>query len=425
MRLVRQQINGGQGLDPIVLAVERLYFSPGYREGRSGHLVAGILERDEQDGNINGNQLAHPFSIFRPHVGWQGDQGCPIVDGINRPEIAGLKIKIIGMQDGDVAGTPVVMIVDADNFRFETVLLEKASHRKFADLDTDHLQPLLSQPQKVQALPAERNENSLASHEFKPAVPLRQVGIRLIQVKTNASITPALMPKLCVHWISPAIQTACHPSTRDIDSKVTPAEQGPLPHSGESGYTAVEKIMNTPEQMDNPYKSPASNPQLPSAVEIDTSSPFSPKGRFGRLSFIAWYMLVTILSYIAIGLLGGTTVFMETDPDKIALFFSSMGGVSYALVTIITTVLLVIFVIRRLHDVNTTGWLALLLIIPLVNLFLVLFLLVKRGDEGGNRYAAVRPTPGWEKVLGYTGTGLFVLGLIGILMAILLPAIMQ
>lgn len=183
--------------------------------------------------------------------------------------------------------------------------------------------------------------------------------------------------------------------------------------------------MNTPEQMDNPYKSPASNPQLPSAVEIDTSSPFSPKGRFGRLSFIAWYMLVTILSYIAIGLLGGTTVFMETDPDKIALFFSSMGGVSYALVTIITTVLLVIFVIRRLHDVNTTGWLALLLIIPLVNLFLVLFLLLKRGDEGGNRYAAVRPTPGWEKVMGYTGTGLFVLGLIGILMAILLPAIMQ
>ena len=177
--------------------------------------------------------------------------------------------------------------------------------------------------------------------------------------------------------------------------------------------------------MDNPYKSPASNPQLPSAVEIDTSSPISPKGRFGRLSFIAWYMLVTILSYVAMGLLGGATLFMETDPDKIALFFSSSGGVLYALLTLATTVLLVIFVIRRLHDVNTTGWLALLLIIPLVNLFLILYLLLKRGDERSNRFAAVRPTPAWEKVLGYIGTGLLVSGLIAIAMAILLPAIMR
>ena len=214
----------------------------------------------------------------------------------------------------------------------------------------------------------------------------------------------------------------CHASTREIDSKVTAAEECPLPGFGESGYTAADKIMNTTEQMDNPYETPSSDPQLPG---IDSSSPLSPKGRFGRLSFIAWYMLVTILSYIAMGLLGGTRLFMETDPGKIALFFSSTGGVLYALLTIITTVLLVIFVIRRLHDVNTTGWLALLLIIPLVNLFLLLYLLLKRGDERSNRFAAVRPTPAWEKVLGYTGTGIMVLGFLAILMAILFPAIMQ
>ena len=66
--------------------------------------------------------------------------------------------------------------------------------------------------------------------------------------------------------------------------------------------------------MENPYKTPSSDPLLPPSNAIDTSSPLSPKGRFGRLSFIAWYMLVTILSYIAMGLLGGTTLFMETDP---------------------------------------------------------------------------------------------------------------
>jgi uncharacterized membrane protein YhaH (DUF805 family) len=193
----------------------------------------------------------------------------------------------------------------------------------------------------------------------------------------------------------------------------------------ESGYTAVEKTMKAAEQMDNPYKTPSSDPQLPPSNEVDTSSPLSPKGRFGRLSFIAWYMLVTVLSYIAMGLLGGTTLLMETEPEKLVLFFSSIGGLSYLLLTIITSVLLVIFVIRRLHDVNTTGWLAVLLIVPLVNLLLLLYLLLKRGDEGGNRFAAVRPTPGWEKVLGYIGTALLLSGVIGIMMAILLPAIMQ
>jgi uncharacterized membrane protein YhaH (DUF805 family) len=387
--------------------------------------VAGIIESDEQYGNLDADQFAHLFSVFNPHVWRQSNQGCPIVDCINRSEIVGLQVKVIGMQQGDVSGMPPVVVINAEDFRFETVLLEEASYRKFADLDTDHLQALLFQPEKIQALTAERNENTLASHEFKSAVPLRQVGIGDIQVKPNAPITPTLMPKCRVQWISPVIQIACHPSTRDVDSKVTPAEQGALPRSMESGYTAVQQNMSTEEQMDNPYKTPASDPQLPPAGEIDTSSPLSPKGRFGRLSFIAWYMLVTILSYIAMGLLGGTTLFMETDPDRIALFFSGSGGVLYALLTIFTTVLLVIFVIRRLHDVNTTGWLAMLLIVPLVNLFLLLYLLLKRGDEGSNRFAAARPTPGWEKVLGYTGTGLIVLGFIGVMMAIMFPALMQ
>jgi hypothetical protein len=90
---------------------------------------------------------------------------------------------------------PPVVVINAEDFRFETVLLEEASYRKFADLDTNHLQALLFQPQKIQALTAQRNENSLASHEFKSAIPLRQVGIGDIQVKPNTPIAPTLMPK--------------------------------------------------------------------------------------------------------------------------------------------------------------------------------------------------------------------------------------
>lgn len=42
--------------------------------------------------------------------------------------------------------------------------------------------------------------------------------------------------------------------------------------------------------------------------------------------------------------------------------------------------------VRRLHDVNASGWWYLLAILPLVNLGLLLFLLLKPGTDGPNRF---------------------------------------
>ncbi len=44
--------------------------------------------------------------------------------------------------------------------------------------------------------------------------------------------------------------------------------------------------------------------------------------------------------------------------------------------------------IRRLHDLNWSGWLSLLFLIPLVNLVLALILLFKRGTEWNNKYGS-------------------------------------
>ena len=77
-------------------------------------------------------------------------------------------------------------------------------------------------------------------------------------------------------------------------------------------------------------------------------------------------------------------------------------------------------VTRRLHDINKSGWLMLLLIIPLVNLIFMIYLLLARGTDGANRFGHVRPTPGWEKILGYIGIGFMILALVGLLVVLLL-----
>ena len=49
-------------------------------------------------------------------------------------------------------------------------------------------------------------------------------------------------------------------------------------------------------------------------------------------------------------------------------------------------VLSVMLVIRRWHDLGKSGWFTLLLFVPLANLFVGIYLWVKKGDEGPNQY---------------------------------------
>lgn len=44
------------------------------------------------------------------------------------------------------------------------------------------------------------------------------------------------------------------------------------------------------------------------------------------------------------------------------------------------------FCVRRLHDVGYSGWYAALILVPVVNLLLMVFLVTKTGDEGANAW---------------------------------------
>ena len=166
-------------------------------------------------------------------------------------------------------------------------------------------------------------------------------------------------------------------------------------------------------QSPNPYQPPGADVSTSETGGIDRTSPFSPSGRFGRLSFLAWFVIVSVIGNFANGLFGA-----------VGSIPSDVGGAALAGIVVISfgsLVLFAIFSIRRCHDFNGSGWLVLLALIPLVNLLFFLYLALKRGDEGANSYAPPRVTAGWERVVGILGVVMIVVMLIGLFAGVAVP----
>jgi len=81
------------------------------------------------------------------------------------------------------------------------------------------------------------------------------------------------------------------------------------------------------------------------------------------------------------------------------------------------------FAVRRINDTNQNGWLVVLLIIPLVNFFMTLYLVFAPGTPGPNNYGAPPPPNGGGVVAAALIMPLVMT--IGILAAIAIPAYQQ
>ena len=114
----------------------------------------------------------------------------------------------------------------------------------------------------------------------------------------------------------------------------------------------------------NPYQPPSADISEQDILSVDQSSVFSPSGRFGRLSYIAWGVVVGVVSNLI------TTFFAGSDPDPSDVGAAPMGVL--IVISLATLGLYAIFSIRRCHDFNGSGWWVLLGLIPLINLFFLL-----------------------------------------------------
>jgi uncharacterized membrane protein YhaH (DUF805 family) len=107
---------------------------------------------------------------------------------------------------------------------------------------------------------------------------------------------------------------------------------------------------------------------------------FAWSGRIGRLRYLNYTAAAFWLSV----LLGVAAA--------LALRATSWALLSQVLGTLISFLLLGVFTLalarRRLMDMGHTGWFALLLLAPLLNVALLLWLRLGKGDAGANRHGA-------------------------------------
>lgn len=133
-------------------------------------------------------------------------------------------------------------------------------------------------------------------------------------------------------------------------------------------------------------------------------------GRFGRFSYLAWNCLLAIVMLLFIAMIA--VIFpslLQGAADGLPALAMIIFGILYLAVLYFTF----IFTIRRLHDRNHSGWLSLLLLVPLANIGIALYLLFAPGDAQSNAYGAPRATAGWESVLAWIYIVLMALTIIG------------
>ena len=138
---------------------------------------------------------------------------------------------------------------------------------------------------------------------------------------------------------------------------------------------------------------------------------FSANGRIGRVRYLAWSMGFWLLSMTILGMLVGLAGAVGGRSLAMTLYFAGI---------VVVLVVSSLFAMQRLHDLDKSGWLYLVMLIPLIGGLFALYVVFAPGSKQANRYGNPPPP---------NSTGAVVLAwlmpmvaIIGILAAIAIPA---
>ncbi|VAW86795.1 hypothetical protein MNBD_GAMMA17-295 [hydrothermal vent metagenome] len=174
----------------------------------------------------------------------------------------------------------------------------------------------------------------------------------------------------------------------------------------------VEEVVleSNVSQEDSPFAPPKASLKTGEEEAYDVGTIFTLKGRFGRVDYIVYSIGMTLIVSLLSGLLA--MLLMPVSPQ--------IAGFGNLVMMIPVMVLSVVFMIRRLHDMNWRGWWVFTVFIPLLNIIPVFMLMFMRGTDGENRYGLPRPPPSTFKiVIALILPAVFI---VGILAAIAIPA---
>lgn len=164
----------------------------------------------------------------------------------------------------------------------------------------------------------------------------------------------------------------------------------------------------------SPY-TPPSAAVADAAVGFGDIRIFSLSGRLGRVRYLAYGFVVALVGQVLLGLTGGIGMTLSETESISTLSLIGMGVVYIAMIAVS-----VMIAVQRLHDLDKTGWLYLLFLVPIVNIIFGLYVLFAPGTQGANRYGNPPPPNSTGVVIAMWLLIIVFVG--GILAAIAIPA---
>ena len=109
---------------------------------------------------------------------------------------------------------------------------------------------------------------------------------------------------------------------------------------------------------------------------------FTTQGRLNRLPYLKYIFGLTFVSFILNFILSFVFTLLTGDPESTLLKILSF------IVTVPLSVGSIMVAIRRLHDLNRSGWFMIAAFVPIVNVILGIYMLFFKGTPGPNKYGA-------------------------------------
>ncbi|NUU34039.1 DUF805 domain-containing protein [Pseudomonas sp. C2B4] len=143
----------------------------------------------------------------------------------------------------------------------------------------------------------------------------------------------------------------------------------------------------TPAEPESPYAPPRANVGE-SVPEFAPLKPFSVEGRIGRLRFLAWTMVLSLVTLPIVGVFALIGLGLVSGDSTTGLI---IGGIFAFFLFLAFVIISILFTVQRLHDIGWSGWLWLLNLVPFVGSFFPLVIMVVPGNTGANRYGPPPP----------------------------------
>lgn len=106
------------------------------------------------------------------------------------------------------------------------------------------------------------------------------------------------------------------------------------------------------------------------------------EGRLNRLRYLKYMIILALIAGVSTFVTSSMATFLTGDPN----------GILVNAITFIWAVAAgagnVALMIRRIHDLDKSGWFALIAFVPVIGILFSIYLFLAKGTVGWNRYGA-------------------------------------